>query len=149
MRWIFRFPIVLYRLHLGWLLGDRFLMLTHTGRKSGMRRDVVVEVVDHDEATDIFYIASGWGERSDWFQNVQKNPKTEVHVGGRHFSTLAKRLSVDEAEKRMMIYARKHPFAFGQLSGLMLGEHLDPTADNARHIAEKIPMVALRPRTIS
>jgi deazaflavin-dependent oxidoreductase (nitroreductase family) len=149
MRWIFRFPVVLYRLHLGWVLGSRFLMLTHTGRKSGKRRHVVVEVVDHDEASDIFYIASGWGERSDWFQNIQKNPETEVHVAGRHLTTLAERLSVDEAEKRMGTYARKHPFAFGQLSGFMLGEHLDPTADNARHIAEKIPMVALLPRLIS
>ena len=143
MRWIFRFPIVLYRLHLGLILGERFLMLTHTGRKSGKRRHVIVEVVDHDEATDTFHIVSGWGEKSDWFQNIQKNSETEVDVGNRHFATLAKRLSMDEAQKHMETYARKHPFAFRQLSGIMLGEHLDPTAENLRKLAEKIPMVAL------
>jgi deazaflavin-dependent oxidoreductase (nitroreductase family) len=57
---------------MGWMLGGRFLMLTHTGRKSGKRRHVVVEVVDHAKTTDTYYIASGWGEKSDWSQNIQK-----------------------------------------------------------------------------
>ena len=33
-----RLPIWLYRLHLSWLLGERFLLLTHTGRNSGLPR---------------------------------------------------------------------------------------------------------------
>jgi deazaflavin-dependent oxidoreductase (nitroreductase family) len=149
MRWVFRFPILLYRLHLGWMLGARFLMLTHTGRKSGKRRHVVVEVVDHDKVTDTYYIASGWGEKSDWFQNVQKHPETQVHVGRRHFATLARRLLAEEAEKHVAIYAREHPFAFRELSGFMLGEGLEPTPDNARRLADKIPIVALQSRAIS
>ena len=40
----FRLPIGLYRLRLGWLLGDR-LLLTHIGRKSGLPRQAVIEVV--------------------------------------------------------------------------------------------------------
>ncbi|MBE3142614.1 MAG: hypothetical protein IMZ61_01640 [Planctomycetes bacterium] len=35
LRLSLRLPILLYKAHLGWVLGDRFLMLTHTGRKSG------------------------------------------------------------------------------------------------------------------
>jgi deazaflavin-dependent oxidoreductase (nitroreductase family) len=149
MRWMFRFPILLYRLHLGRVLGGRFLMLTHTGRITGKRRNVVVEVVDHDRATDIYYIASGWGEKSDWFQNVQKNPETQIHVGARHFATLAQRLPVEEAERHVAIYAREHPFAFRELSGFMLGERLEPTPNNARRLADRIPIVALRRRAIS
>lgn len=123
-------------------------MLTHTGRKSGKRRHVVVEVVDHDKTTDTYYIASGWGEKSDWFQNIQKTPETSIHVGRRYFGTLAKRLPVKEGEKHVTIYAREHPFAFRELSGIMLEERLDPTPDNARRLADKIPIVALRPRAI-
>jgi deazaflavin-dependent oxidoreductase (nitroreductase family) len=133
---------------MGWMLGGRFLMLTHTGRKSGKRRYVVVEVVDHDETADTYYIASGWGEKSDWFQNLQKTPETSIHVGRRHFATLAKRLTVNEGEKHVAIYARKHPFAFRELGGIMLGERLDPTPDNVRRLTDKIPIVALRPRAI-
>jgi hypothetical protein len=51
LRLALRLPIWLYRWRLGWLLGDRFLLLTHTGRKSGLPRQVVLEVVHHDEAT--------------------------------------------------------------------------------------------------
>ena len=47
-RWLFRMPIGLYRLRLGWLLGDRFLLLHHTGRKSGLPRQAVVEVVTRE-----------------------------------------------------------------------------------------------------
>jgi deazaflavin-dependent oxidoreductase (nitroreductase family) len=112
-------------------------------------RHVVVEAVDHDRATDTHCIASGFGEKSDWFQNTQKNPETAVHVGRRHFATLAKHLSADEGEKHLAICAQEHPFAFSELSGLMLGERLDPTPNNARHLADKIPMVALGPKAIS
>jgi hypothetical protein len=45
VRALLRLPILLYRLHLGWLLGHRFLLLTHVGRKSGLQRRTVLEVV--------------------------------------------------------------------------------------------------------
>jgi deazaflavin-dependent oxidoreductase (nitroreductase family) len=124
-------------------------MLTHTGRKSGKRRHVVVEVVDHDKVTDTYYVASGWGEKSDWFQNIQKNPDTIIHVGRYRFATVARRLSVDEGEERLAVYARKHPFAFRELSSIMLGERVDPTADGARRVADKVPIIAFRLKTIS
>jgi len=40
-RLAFRLPIYLYRLNLGWLLGHRFLMLVHRGRRSGLLRETV------------------------------------------------------------------------------------------------------------
>ena len=66
MRWLLRAPVWLYRLGLGGLLGDRFLLLTHIGRKSGQLRQNVLEVVEHDEATGAYVIASGWGDKADW-----------------------------------------------------------------------------------
>jgi F420H(2)-dependent quinone reductase len=71
LRWLLRLPIWLYRLRMGRLLGNRFLMLTHIGRKSGQPRQSVLEVVGHDEATGIYIIASGWGEQADWLRNIQ------------------------------------------------------------------------------
>ncbi|MEJ2758855.1 MAG: hypothetical protein P8046_10285, partial [Anaerolineales bacterium] len=37
-RAVFRFPIFLYRLNLGWLFGERALLLEHRGRKTGIIR---------------------------------------------------------------------------------------------------------------
>ena len=48
-RLAFRLPIWLYHSHLGWLLGTRFVLLTHTGRKSGLSRQTVLEVVRYDK----------------------------------------------------------------------------------------------------
>ena len=31
---MFKLPLLLYRLRLGWLLGTRFMLLTHVGRHS-------------------------------------------------------------------------------------------------------------------
>lgn len=62
----FRLPIWLFRLHLGWLLGGRFLLLTHKGRTSGKLHQTVLEVLQHDQIHDTYAVFSGWGEQSDW-----------------------------------------------------------------------------------
>jgi hypothetical protein len=36
LRLMMNVPIWLFHMRLGWLAGDRFLLLTHTGRKSGL-----------------------------------------------------------------------------------------------------------------
>jgi hypothetical protein len=64
-RLFFRFPILLFRLNLGWLFGGQALLLEHRGRKSGIIRKVVVEVVDHDPERDSYTIAAAWGNQSD------------------------------------------------------------------------------------
>lgn len=43
MRLMMSSPIWLFRMHLGWLLGDRFMLLTHTGRKSGQPRQTILK----------------------------------------------------------------------------------------------------------
>ena len=80
-RWFYRLPIVLYRLGMARLMGNRFIYLAHTGRRTGLRRETVIEVVEHDDAKDIYFVASGWGVRSDWYRNVLATPQVEAHVG--------------------------------------------------------------------
>jgi hypothetical protein len=62
-----RVPILLHRLHLGWLLEERFLLLTHNGRSSGLPRHAISEVVGHHKDTDTYFVASGWGKKPDWY----------------------------------------------------------------------------------
>ncbi len=109
-------------MHLGWLLGDRFLMLTHIGRKSGQPRQVVLEVVRHDKPTHTYIIASGWGEQSDWVRNIQKTPEVIIHSGHQRSEAQAERLNPAEAARELHDYARRHPTAFHRLAGLMTGQ---------------------------
>jgi len=70
-RLAFRFPILFYRVGLGVLLGTRFLLLTHTGRKSRLERKNVLEVVKYDKETGTFTVAAGFGTTSDWYRNIR------------------------------------------------------------------------------
>jgi deazaflavin-dependent oxidoreductase (nitroreductase family) len=146
MRWFLRAPIGLYRMNLGWLLGERFLLLTHTGRTSGLSRQTVVEVVFHDRETDRYIIASGWGEKSDWLLNITQTPQVFVKVKRRSFPATAQRLSVEDAQAALYKYAQKYPVAFGELSKFMLGgERLPATEESCLQVASAIPFVELTP----
>ncbi len=147
LRFGLRLPIWLYRAHLGWLLGDRFLLLTHTGRKSGLKRHTVIEVVQHNKDTDTYYVVSGWGEKSDWYQNIRKDPSVTIHTGGRKFKSTAEFVPVEKAIPIVETYAHDHPIAFKELSGLFFGERMKPGSDAPQRIAEKMPMVAFHPES--
>ncbi len=46
--WLSKWPVGPYRLHLGWLLGHRFLLITHRGRRSGRLRQTGVMILHYD-----------------------------------------------------------------------------------------------------
>jgi deazaflavin-dependent oxidoreductase (nitroreductase family) len=141
----FRFPILLYHLNLGWLFGERALLLEHRGRKSGIIRKVVVEVIDHDLQRDSYTIAAAWGNQSDWYKNIQAQPSVNVVVGTKRFSVVAKILSADEAAQQLNTYATKHPFAFRQFGLLMFGLKTHDTVQIIKSLTEVMPLVELFP----
>jgi deazaflavin-dependent oxidoreductase (nitroreductase family) len=144
-RLLFRAPIYLYRVGLGWLLGGRFLLLTHTGRKSGLPRQAMVEVVRHDEGSDTYVIASGFGEKSQWFQNLMHNPDVTIQVGRRKLAVTARQLAPAEAADEMAAYAQRHPSAARSLARLM-GYQVDGSESDYRALGEQIPFITLQPR---
>ena len=125
------------------MLGKRVLLLTHTGRKSGLLRQTVLEVVSHDTETGTFYVASGWGERSDWLKNIMKTPQVRVQVGNRRFKGKAERLPPEEASQVLEGYAHRHPSAIRLLARFM-GYHIEGLQD-VREWSRFVPIVALRP----
>jgi deazaflavin-dependent oxidoreductase (nitroreductase family) len=99
-RALVRAPVWLYRVGLGGLLGGRFLLLTHTGRRSGRRRRVVLEVVGRHEPSGGFLVASGYGARSQWFRNIPEDPRVRFQVGWRRFEGLARPLPLVALQPR-------------------------------------------------
>ena len=145
-RLLFRAPIWLYRLGLGWLLGRRFLLLNHVGRKSGQVRQAVLEVVDHDAETGTYFVASGFGRKSQWFRNVQAQPEVMIQIGRRTLAATAEILESAASGQMMVEYARRHPTAAQNLSKLMAVAVDGSEADYRRVGEEAVPFVALRPR---
>ena len=145
LRFLFRLPLWLYRVKMGWLMGRRFLMLTHIGRKSGLPRQVVLEVVHHDTDTSVYFVAAGWRDKADWFKNIQENPSVQVTVGAYTFKATAAVMQLVEAAATFYIYARRYPLAFRELSRLMMGEMLHSTQEDCFRLAQLVPLVKLSP----
>lgn len=144
-RIIFRLPILLYRLKLGWLFGERALLLEHRGRKSGIIRKAVIEVVDHDVQKDSYIVAAAWGNQADWYKNIKAQPNVRVEVGTKRFDAFAKMLSIDEAAQHLSTYATKHPLAFRQLGSHLFGFKSHDTMQNIQSMTEAIPFVEFIP----
>lgn len=140
----FRAPIWLYRAHLGWLLGYRFVLLTHTGRKSGLPRQTVLEVVRYDKVTGASIGASGWGTKSDWFHNVTANPKIIIQIRNKRSTAIAERLSPETGAHELLDYAHRNPLALRELATFM-GYRLDGTEDDILALGKIIPMFIFKP----
>ena len=147
-RLAFRLPIFLYRLGWGGLLGTRFLLLTHTGRKSGLERQTVLEVVRYDKATTTFIVAAGFGPESDWYCNICSNPQVTVQCGRMRWQMVAGFLTPDQAGEEMLDYARRYPSALRELARFM-GYRLDGSPEDVRALGQALPMVAFHPKDIT
>lgn len=75
-----RFMVVMWRLGLGsfmrwrWLSGQ-IMVITHVGRKSGLRHRTPVNFALHE---GYVYCTAGFGQVSDWYRNIQTNPAVEL-----------------------------------------------------------------------
>lgn len=146
LRAFLRAPITLYKARLGFLMGQRFLLLHHVGRKSGLPRQNVLEVVKHDAATDTFVVAVGFGDRSDWYRNLLKTPEASIEVGMRRLEVKARVLSDEEAGEAMVEYAHEHPGTARRLMDVC-GYRVDGTDEDYRDVARKgLHFVAFEPR---
>lgn len=91
-RWVYHLPILMWRLGLSRFTPPNFLLLTTTGRKSGKPRQTMLEYTWLDGH---IYLASGWGERSQWYQNLCANPMVTVQTA-RHGTWIGKVVRVTE-----------------------------------------------------
>jgi deazaflavin-dependent oxidoreductase (nitroreductase family) len=144
-KWIFKIPILYYKLGLGWMLEKRFLLLTTTGRKSGKTRHTPLEYV-YNPDEDWYRISPGWGGKTDWYKNVLHNPKVSVQVGRRKFAAVAEPVPAEEAAKSMMAVSKRHPL-MDKVWGRWSDKPMDGTRDSYLYAARYFPAVHLRPQT--
>lgn len=145
LRFAFRLPLGLYRVGLGRLLGHRFLRLVHTGRKSGLPRAVVLEVVGFDRRTPEAFVVAAWGERADWYRNLAASPAREVRIGAERWPRPRHRVLTESETLRLLdAYRARHRVAWKQLAQL-LGLPLDPHDPAAGPALAGIRAVALTP----
>lgn len=148
LRRLLRLPARLYDRHAGWLLGHRFLRLTHTGRRSGRRFHTVLEVVGIDPTTGEIVVLAGFGTATDWYRNVRARPDVEIEIGRFRFRAVGRVLDPDEAVAALADYERRNrlvaPVVRRVLSGLVHWTY-DGSAAARQRLVRQLPLVAFRP----
>ena len=145
---VFRAPVYLYRWHLGRLLGHRVLLLTHIGRRTGLRRQTVLEVVEYRPEAPEVVVANGFGRNCDWVLNIEAKGREEITVGAQHFAATHRFLGEEEAARVIRDYERRNrliaPLVRRGFSWL-LGWPYRGTESDRRRMVEQIPLIAFRP----
>ncbi|MBN1428434.1 MAG: nitroreductase family deazaflavin-dependent oxidoreductase [Anaerolineae bacterium] len=106
-------PRVVYALGLGPLMGRLILLLTTTGRKSGMPR---VTPLQYEEVDGAIYLGAARGRQADWVRNIAANSNVTIRVGRRQFRGIAEIVSdipriADFLEMRL----QRHPKMVGAM----------------------------------
>lgn len=143
-----RLPVLLYRHHLGWVLGRRFLMLTHVGRRSGKEYRTVLEVVGGDVRTGEVIVVAGFGRTADWYRNIQARPALEVAVGRRRFRPVQRQLEAAEVVRVFAEYEHRNRWAMPVIRSVLsrlVGWTYDGTTRARWRLADELPFVAFRP----
>jgi deazaflavin-dependent oxidoreductase (nitroreductase family) len=133
----------LYAIGLGPLIGKLVLLLTTTGRKTGLAR---VTPLQYEEIDGEYYLGSSRGVKSDWYRNIQATPQVEVHVGAKRFHATAETIEdpvriADFLEIRL----RRHPFMIGLLMEKIHGLPKHPDRKQLEELAVSEAMVIIHP----
>jgi deazaflavin-dependent oxidoreductase (nitroreductase family) len=145
LRLLLQAPVWLYRLHLGCLLGHRFLLLTHRGRTSGKVRQTVVEVARYDPATGESIVFAGWRGETDWYRNIQAHPALRVTTGRLSYVPVQRLLDTDETIAELKRVTALHPWEMRQGLARVFGFDLDGSERSWREAAAFFRGVAFRP----
>jgi deazaflavin-dependent oxidoreductase (nitroreductase family) len=143
LKWLFKMPILQYKLGMGRMIGRYILLLKTTGRKSGKPRHTPLEY-EYDRENDRYRIAAGWAGNTDWYKNLKANPKVHVQVGHRKFDSIAEIASDEEVAEFMMNVSKRHP-RMDQTWNRWSDKPVDGTFESYVHAAKFFPSVWLKP----
>jgi deazaflavin-dependent oxidoreductase (nitroreductase family) len=99
-----RFMLLMWRLGLGTYgnrpeLGGSIMVISHTGRKSGLKRRTPV---NYAMLGGEVYCTAGFGAVSDWYRNMLANPQVEVWLAEGWYEGIAEDVS-DSPDRAMLM----------------------------------------------
>lgn len=132
----------LYAIGFGPLVGQFILLLTTTGRKTGLSR---VTPLQYEEVDGAYMLGSSRGLRADWVRNLIADPRVEIRVRSRRFSGRAEVVSDPERIADFLaLRLERHPRIVGQIME-MEGLPAHPSHEQLVHYAKRLALVIVRP----
>ena len=144
--WFSRWPILMYRLRLGWLMGHNFLLVTHRGRRSGKVRQTGVMVLRYDVRTHEAIVAAG-SLGADWYRNIQSAPAIEIAIGRERYQPKQRLLTAAEVAAALAWSRRHHPIA-AWVQSRFFGWPWKVSEEACLEIAQSLGGVAFSPRGV-
>src|ERR1051326_3191343 len=148
--YFFRAPVYLCRWQMRWLRCTRCLLLTHIGRRSGLRRQTVLEVVEYRPEGPEVVVANGFGPDSDWVRNIEAGAGEEITVGSKHFLASHRFLGEEEAVKVIEDYEYRNRFIaplVRRVFSWLIGWKYHSTNSDRHRLARELPLIAFRPQS--
>jgi deazaflavin-dependent oxidoreductase (nitroreductase family) len=135
-------PRLAYALGLGPLVGNLVLLLTTTGRKSGLKR---VTPLQYEQINGDIYIGSARGAKADWFRNIQADRRVEIRVKSRRFQGIAEPITdPEQIAEFLQVRLQRHPRMIGSMLRAE-GLPANPSHAQLAAYAEKMAMVKIMP----
>jgi deazaflavin-dependent oxidoreductase (nitroreductase family) len=149
LRRALRLPVGLYGIGAGRLLGHRFLLLTHRGRRSGRVYRTMLEVVRWNPDRREAIVMSGFGPKANWRLNVLGGGAVDVQIAGLSFAPAVRELGQGEAADVVADYERRNRLVrpivrtmFSRLSGT----RYDGSPEVRRRLVEALPLLGFSQR---
>ena len=132
----------IYSIGLGFLLGRMILLLTTTGRRTGLPRTTPLQYEEHDGK---FVVGSARGTQADWYKNVLRDPGVSVRVGNRKFEARAE-CTTDPARIADLLELRleRHPRLVGRILEAD-GLSMNPGREELEEYSRGLAMVEITP----
>ncbi len=140
-KWFLHTPTYLYRAKLGFVFGNRFLMIEHRGRKSENPYRTVLEVAGRYPDKDEWIVTSGTGPQADWYRNLRAGKLDAVWVGTKRHPATIRFLEAGEAASAFHDYESAHPKAAPKLM-VQMDVQYDGTDKDRIEMMRSIPMVS-------
>ncbi|MGH7858285.1 MAG: nitroreductase family deazaflavin-dependent oxidoreductase [Candidatus Binatia bacterium] len=148
-RRLFRLPIHSFRLaSSAWetAFGVPWILLVTTGRRSGRPHAVVLDVLGCDPLRGTCFVQSARGTRSQWFRNLEANPRVEARLRTKRFAAHAARVPEEKEREIVREYVLAHPlYARVVARGLGYRGPLTATAELVEWLTASFPMIAVTP----
>ncbi len=118
------------------------MLLTTTGRKSGLSRVTPLQFEEYD---GVFYVGSARGAAADWFRNIQANPQVQVQIRERRFAGTAEAImDPGRIADFLGLRLKRHPWMIGLVMRLE-GLPLRHTRQDLERFAAQKAMVIIKP----
>ncbi|MGH2893506.1 MAG: nitroreductase family deazaflavin-dependent oxidoreductase [Solirubrobacteraceae bacterium] len=143
-----RAPAYLYDWRAGWLLGRRFLRLTHIGRRTGRSYQTMLEVIGENRAAHEVIVIAGLGQNAQWYRNLQAGGAIEVAIANERFEATHRRLSLGDASAVLADYERGNRLVapvIHRLLSWLAGWPYDGSEPARRRLVAQLPIIGLRP----